>query len=106
MITQTNLYPRNKTRGSPEPTPQSCHGPHGSVGVPHVRVSVRRPKTKGFPQISYFALLARATCAALLKESRMKSISVTGLHRKSGGSPSTAFQNHPLRIRPCYFLPQ
>ena len=44
----------------------------------------------GRPQISYFALLARATCAALLKESRMKSIDATGLHRKSGGKPYKA----------------
>ena len=36
---------------------------------------------------------SRATCAALLKESRRKSINATGLHRKSGGSPSTAFSS-------------
>src|ERR1700722_4033427 len=40
------------------------------------------------PQISYFALLERATCAARLKESRRKSINATGLHRKSGGKPN------------------
>ena|SRR5277367_6274142 len=49
----------------------------------------------GRPQISYFALLAGATCAALLKESRMKSINATGLHRKSGGKPSTVFGSGP-----------
>jgi hypothetical protein len=46
----------------------------------------------GRPQISYFALLARATCAALLKKSRMNSINATRLHRKSGGKPTTAFR--------------
>src|SRR5271156_6182549 len=52
----------------------------------------------GRPQISYFALLARATCAALLKESRMRSINATGLHRKSGGKPHSrlvAFRSKP-----------
>jgi hypothetical protein len=46
-------------------------------------------------QISYFALLARTT--ALLKESRMKSINATGLHRKSGGKPfdSLSFRTPP-----------
>src|SRR5271156_6124948 len=34
---------------------------------------IRGPNKLGRPQISYFALLARAMCAALLKESRMKS---------------------------------
>ncbi len=38
----------------------------------------------GRPQISYFALLARATCAALLKESRMKLRNVTTFERESG----------------------
>ena len=45
-------------------------------------------------RISYFALLARSTCAALLKESRMKSIHATGLHRKFGGKP---FDSLPFR---------
>ena len=36
-------------------------------------------------RISYFALLATSTCAALLKESRMRSINATVLDRKSGG---------------------
>jgi hypothetical protein len=35
-------------------------------------------------RISYFALLAATTCAALLKESRMKFISATVLDWKSG----------------------
>jgi hypothetical protein len=33
--------------------------------------------------ISYFALLATSTCAALRRESRMQIINATGLHRKS-----------------------
>ena len=37
-------------------------------------------------RISYFALLATTTCAALLKESRMQFIKATGLDRKSGGA--------------------
>jgi hypothetical protein len=35
-------------------------------------------------RISYLALLATTTCAALFKESRMQIIKATGLHRKSG----------------------
>ena len=35
-------------------------------------------------RISYFALLATTTCAALGKESRMQIIKATGLDRKSG----------------------
>jgi hypothetical protein len=34
-------------------------------------------------RISYFALLATSTCAALRRESRMQIINATGLHRKS-----------------------
>jgi hypothetical protein len=34
--------------------------------------------------ISYFALLATTTCAALLKESRMQIFKATDLDRKSG----------------------
>jgi hypothetical protein len=37
-------------------------------------------------RISYFALLATNTCAALCKESRMQIIKATALHRKSGGA--------------------
>jgi hypothetical protein len=37
-------------------------------------------------RISYFALLATTTCAALRKESRMQIIKATGLHRGSGGA--------------------
>jgi hypothetical protein len=36
-------------------------------------------------RISYFALLATTTCAALLKESRTQIIEATDLDRKSGG---------------------
>ena len=42
-----------------------------------------RPKRT---RISYFALLATTTCAALRKESRMQIIKATGLDRKSGGA--------------------
>ena len=37
-------------------------------------------------RISYFALLATTTYAALLRESRMQFINATSLHRKSGGA--------------------
>jgi hypothetical protein len=37
-------------------------------------------------RISYFALLATSTCAALCRESRMQIPKATGLHRKSGGA--------------------
>jgi hypothetical protein len=37
-------------------------------------------------RISYFALLATSTCAALRRESRMHMLKATGLHRKSGGA--------------------
>jgi hypothetical protein len=37
-------------------------------------------------RISYFALLATATCAALRRESRMQIPNTTGLNRKSGGA--------------------
>ena len=42
-----------------------------------------RPERTG---ISYFALLATSTCAALRRESRMQILNATGLHRKSGGA--------------------
>jgi hypothetical protein len=37
------------------------------------------------PRISYFALLATTTCAALLGESRMQALEATAHVRKSGG---------------------
>jgi hypothetical protein len=37
-------------------------------------------------RISYFALLATSTCAALRRESRMQIPNATGLDRKSGGA--------------------
>jgi hypothetical protein len=37
-------------------------------------------------RISYFALLATTTCAALRRESHMQIIEATGLDRKSGGA--------------------
>jgi hypothetical protein len=42
-----------------------------------------RPKRT---RISYFALLATTTCAALREESRMQTLKATTLHRKSGGA--------------------
>jgi hypothetical protein len=42
-----------------------------------------RPKRT---RISYFALLATTTCAALREESRMQTLKATALHRKSGGA--------------------
>jgi hypothetical protein len=40
----------------------------------------------GATRISYFALPATTTCAALRKESCIQIIKATGLHRKSGGA--------------------
>jgi hypothetical protein len=37
-------------------------------------------------RISYFALVATSTCAALRRESRMQILNATGLDRKSGGA--------------------
>jgi hypothetical protein len=37
-------------------------------------------------RISYFALLATSTCAALRRESRMQILNATNLDRKSGGA--------------------
>jgi hypothetical protein len=131
--------------GSPEyrkSAPQACYGPHGSVGVPHVRPSVRGPKMMGEARqspsfqtlplfirsemkrdmarpffasipiadfkakhrpplviparISYYALLAKTTCAALRKESRMQTIKATDLDRKSGGAQPRDLQFPPL----------
>ena len=76
--------------GIPEAYPSSLPRDDRSTRVPYVRTSVAR--------IFYFALLARATCAALRKESRMKSLNATGLHRKSGGKPSTAFRSVPYYL--------
>jgi hypothetical protein len=77
--------------GIPQASPSSlCRAPHTHTGAPRLPERTWAEKD-GRPQISYFALLARATCAALLKESRMKSINATGLHRKSGGSPQQPF---------------
>jgi hypothetical protein len=42
------LYPRHNRRvGYRKPFPQTCRGTHSSVRVPHVRTSVRGPKTMG-----------------------------------------------------------
>ena len=83
--------------GIPQASPSSLLGRHNSVGVPHVRTSVRGPKRWATPDFLLRAA-AGATCAALLKESRMKSINATGLHRKSGGKPhhSLSFRTPPF----------
>jgi hypothetical protein len=54
---------------------------NGSLPVP-IELS-SRPELR--TRISYFALLATTTYAALLKESRMQFIKATDLDRKSGG---------------------
>jgi hypothetical protein len=53
-----------------------------SLEAPSLPLSSRPERTR----ISYFALLATNTCAALCKESRMQIIKATALHRKSGGA--------------------
>jgi hypothetical protein len=58
-----------------------------SERVPHVRTSVRGLIKTGDPDFLQKAL-TRATCAAFIKESRMKSREAKKLDRKSGGSPS------------------
>jgi hypothetical protein len=58
-----------------------------SERVPHVRTSVRGLIKTGDPDFLQEAL-TRATCAAFIKESRMKSREAKKLDRKSGGSPS------------------
>jgi len=53
----------------------------------HNHSNLRHPSPLVIPtRISYFALLATTTCAALREESRMQIIKATGLHRKSGGA--------------------
>ena len=47
-------------------------------------------------RISYFALLATTTCAALRKESRMQIIKATDLDRKSGEAQPRGLQFPPL----------
>src|ERR1700677_4206024 len=41
---------------------------------------------RSVPGISYFATLAKTTCAVSLKRNRMQIIKATGLDRKSGGA--------------------
>jgi hypothetical protein len=53
-----------------------------SLEAPPSPLSSRPKRTR----ISYFALLATTTCAALRKESRTQLIKATGLDRKSGGA--------------------
>jgi hypothetical protein len=54
---------------------------YSSLEAPPSPLSSRPERTR----ISYFALLATTTCAALRRESRMQTLNATGLHRKSGG---------------------
>jgi hypothetical protein len=51
-------------------------------------------------RISYYALLAKTTCAALRKESRMQTIKATDLDRKSGGAQPRDLQFPPLSNDP------
>jgi len=53
-----------------------------SLEAPPAPLSSRPERTR----ISYFALLATTTGAALLKESRMNFINATGLDRNYGGA--------------------
>jgi hypothetical protein len=65
-----------------------------------------RPKRT---RISYSALLATTTCAALRKESRMLTLKATDFHRKSGGaqwrdlwSPlGSVFRQRTMDLRPA-----
>ena len=58
---------------------------YSPVEAPPSPLSSRPKRTR----ISYFALLATTTCAALRKESRMQIIKATDLDRKSGGAQWT-----------------
>ncbi len=52
------------------------------------------------PRISYFALLATSTCAALRRESRMQTLNATGLDRKSGRDLRFLFPVLTYRFNP------
>jgi hypothetical protein len=69
--------------------------------VPHVRLSVRGPKTMGDPDFLH-AAPPRSACAAFIKESRMKFANAIKVYRKSGGSPTIALAasitNSPMSI--------
>ena len=54
-------------------------------------------------RISYFALLATTTCAALPKESRMQIIEATGLDRKSGAAQWRDLRFNGLRMEMFYY---
>jgi hypothetical protein len=84
--------------GYRRPPPQASYGLHNYVRVPYVRTSVRGPKTMGDPDFLLEAL-ARATCAAFIKESRMKFRGASKLNRKSGGSPNDCFVHAAESIR-------
>jgi hypothetical protein len=53
-----------------------------SLKAPSLPLSSRPKRTR----ISYFALLATSTYAALRRESRMQILNATGLDRKSGAA--------------------
>ena len=69
---------RNKERSVVEGPAVPSTRNHSNLGHPSPLVIPTR--------ISYFALLATTTCAALRKESRMQIIKTTGLDRISGGT--------------------
>src|SRR3984957_154555 len=75
FVISTEAQRSGEIRGLP--CPEYCCGPYRPYPLPS------RPKRT---RISYFALLATTTCAALRKESRMQIIKATGLHRKFGGA--------------------
>jgi hypothetical protein len=62
--------------------PKERSGEICGVSGPSLGMSSRPERTR----ISYFALLATSTCAALRRESRMQIINATGFHRKFGGA--------------------
>jgi hypothetical protein len=79
------------------PYPNRPSGPQ-----PPYPLSSRPQRTR----ISYFALLATSTCAALRRESRMQIIKATGLDRKSGEAQWRDLRfPHPQTARPVNHRP-
>src|SRR5271163_3683644 len=79
-----------------------------SLEAPLSPLSSRPERTR----ISYFALLATTTSAALRKESRMQIIKATGLDRKSGGAQwrdlcadALSWKCFSLRLLPTHLHP-
>jgi hypothetical protein len=66
-----------------------------SLEAPPSPLSSRPERTR----ISYFALLATSTCAALRRESRMQTINATGLDRKSGYAPVEMTKGRVVMVR-------